>query len=50
MCDQHTRSSPGIRRWVMVVGIIILVLVLLFVALQLLGLGGTHGPSRHALS
>lgn len=38
------RSTP---LWVKVFGIIALVLVLLFVILQLTGLGGQHGPGRH---
>lgn len=40
-------SPPGMPRWVKVPLIIIGILVLLFVILQLTGLGGEHGPGRH---
>jgi hypothetical protein len=38
----HTR-----RRWVKMSLIILIVLVLVFVALRLAGVGGDHGPGRH---
>jgi hypothetical protein len=41
------RSTTGIPRWVKVFAIIAGVLVLLFVILQLTGIGGEHGPGRH---
>jgi hypothetical protein len=40
---------PGTPRWVKVSGIIIIALVLLFVILQLTGVGGNHGPGMHGL-
>jgi hypothetical protein len=40
-------SPPRMPRWVMVSGIVVGVLVLLFIVLQLTGLGGQHGPGRH---
>jgi hypothetical protein len=40
--------SSGVPRWVKVVGVIVAVLVLLFIILQLAGVGGEHGPGRHA--
>lgn len=39
--------GPGMPQWVKVAGIIAGVLVLLFVLLQLAGVGGGHGPGRH---
>jgi hypothetical protein len=41
-------SMTGAPRWVKVSGVIVLVLVALFVVLQLIGLGGQHGPGRHS--
>lgn len=43
----HRGSPPGMPRWVKVPGIIVGALVLLFVILQLLGVGGEHGPGMH---
>lgn len=43
-------ATTGMPRWVKVSGIVVIVVVLLLVVLQLLGVGGEHGPSRHALS
>jgi hypothetical protein len=40
-------SSRGMPRWVKVTGLIAAVLVVIFVAAQLLGVGGDHGPRRH---
>jgi hypothetical protein len=41
-------DAAGTPRWVKVAGIIALVLVLVFVVLKLTGVGGSHGPGRHA--
>lgn len=43
-------ATTGAPRWVKVSGIIVIVLVLLFVILQLTGIGGSHGPGQHASS
>jgi hypothetical protein len=40
-------STTGTPRWVKVSGIIVGVLVLVFLVLQLTGVGGEHGPGRH---
>jgi hypothetical protein len=40
-------SGRGMPRWVKVSGLIAAVLVAIFVAAQLLGVGGDHGPGRH---
>ncbi|MGO4889528.1 hypothetical protein ACJ2A9_17415 [Anaerobacillus sp. MEB173] len=40
-------GPPSTPRWVIVFGIIVIVLVLLFVILKIIGIGGEHGPSRH---
>jgi hypothetical protein len=40
-------GPPNTPRWVKVFGITVIVLVLLFVILKVLGIGGEHGPSRH---
>ncbi len=40
-------STVGTPRWVKVSGIVVVVLVVVFVILQLLGVGGRHGPARH---
>lgn len=40
-------SPPGMPRWVKIAAIIVGALVLLFVILQLTGIGGEHGPGRH---
>ena len=42
-------ASDNTPRWVKMFGTIALVLVLLFVALQVIG-GGGHGPGRHVSS
>jgi hypothetical protein len=39
---------PGTPRWVKVFAIIVIVLVLLLGGLKLFGVGGEHGPGRHA--
>lgn len=41
-------TTTGAPRWVKAFGIAALVLVVLFVFLQLAGIGGDHGPGRHA--
>ena len=41
-------APPGVPRWVKVMGIIVLVLVLVFIILQVTGIGGQHSPGRHA--
>ncbi len=41
---------PSTPRWVKVFGIIVAVLVLLFVVMMVAGVGGEHGPNRHAPS
>ena len=43
-------SYPGAPRWVKVFAIVVIVLVLLFGGLRLFGVGGGHGPGRHAPS
>ncbi len=43
-------STTRTPRWVMIVGIIILVLVLLYAIMMLAGVGGEHGPGRHTPS
>jgi hypothetical protein len=41
---------PGTPRWVMAFGIIAIVVVLLIGFILVTGLGGPHGPQRHAPS
>jgi hypothetical protein len=43
----HTATTP---RWVKVFVVVIVVFVLAFVVVRLTGLGGDHGPRRHASS
>ena len=43
-------GEPGMPRWVKVSGIVVVVLILLLGGLKLLGVGGEHGPGRHAPS
>ena len=40
-------TPPRMPRWVKVAAIVVGLLVLLFVVLQLTGIGGEHGPGRH---
>ena len=40
-------SPPGMPRWVKIAAVIVGALILLFVILQLTGIGGEHGPGRH---
>ena len=44
MADPPPYSTP---RWVMIVGIVVLVLALLVGIVLLTGVGGGHGPGRH---
>lgn len=52
MDEAQTAPEPasvrGLPRWVKVSGLIAAVLVVVFVAAQLLGVGGDHGPGRHS--
>jgi hypothetical protein len=41
-------DTRGVPRWVMVVGIIVLIAALLYGVLELTGVGGGHGPGRHS--
>ena len=41
-------SNSGTPRWVKVFGITALVVIVLVVVVALTGLGGDHGPGRHA--
>ena len=43
----HGDLPPRMPRWVKVSVLVVGVLVLLFLVLQLTGLGGEHGPGRH---
>ena len=43
-------AYPGIPRWVKVLGIVVIVLALLIAIALATGLGGPHGPARHAPS
>jgi hypothetical protein len=54
MADEQPETEVdqpvGPPRWVKVTGVVVAVLVVLFVVLRLLGLGGgEHGPGRHSL-
>ena len=42
-------SPPRTPRWVKVAAAVVGALVLIFILLQLLGVGGQHGPGRHTL-
>lgn len=41
-------GPPGMPRWVRGAAIVVGLLLLLFLVLQLTGLGGQHGPGRHS--
>jgi hypothetical protein len=49
--ESDRKNGPGrpsgMPRWVKWSGIVVGLLILLFVVLQLTGLGGQHGPGRH---
>lgn len=40
-------TPPRMPRWVKVPAIVLGILVLIFVIVQLTGVGGDHGPGRH---
>jgi hypothetical protein len=46
--DADSGSPPRMPRWVKVAAILVGVLILLFLVLQLAGIGGEHGPGRHS--
>ena len=52
MTDRHPDpgTEPGTPRWVKGFGIIAVVVVLLIGFVLFTGLGGSHGPQRHAPS
>ena len=41
-------AGTGTPRWVKLFGIVTVLVVVAFVVLQLAGVGGRHGPGRHA--
>ena len=45
--DADRDTPPGMPRWVKIAAIVVGLLILLFVVLQLTGIGGEHGPGRH---
>ena len=45
--DSQGELPPRMPRWVKVSAIVVGFLVLLFLVLQLAGIGGEHGPGRH---
>ncbi len=45
--DDKNEPTSGMPRWVKVSLIVVVVLVLTFIVLQFLGIGGRHGPGRH---
>lgn len=47
--DGDRGTPPRMPRWVKVAGIVVGVLLVVLVILQLAGVGGQHGPGRHAL-
>ncbi|MGH7574015.1 MAG: hypothetical protein ACREM1_02650 [Longimicrobiales bacterium] len=47
--DDHS-AYRGIPRWVKIFGIIAIVLVVLYIILHAIGIGGRHGPGRHSRS
>jgi ABC-type transporter Mla subunit MlaD len=48
--QEDAGKPPGTPRWVMVFGIIAIIVVLLIAFVLFSGLGGPHGPQRHAPS
>ncbi|MBT2691294.1 hypothetical protein J7I93_24470 [Bacillus sp. ISL-47] len=44
---QAKEPQPGMPRWVKVSLIIAIALLLLFVIINITGIGGKHGPMRH---
>jgi hypothetical protein len=47
--DGAPGTPPRMPRWVKVAGIVVGVLLVVFIVLQLAGVGGQHGPGRHTL-
>jgi hypothetical protein len=47
---EDTSGPPRTPRWVVVFGVIAIVAVLLIGFILITGLGGPHGPQRHAPS
>ena len=47
--DRDGGSPPRVPRWVKIAAIVVGALLLVFLVLQLSGVGGQHGPGRHAL-
>jgi hypothetical protein len=47
--ESDAGAPPRMPRWVKVAAIVVGILVLVFVVLNLLGIGGEHGPGRHGL-
>lgn len=45
--ETHGDLPPRMPRWVKVSAIVVGVLILLFLVMQLAGIGGQHGPGRH---
>ena len=48
MSQSDAETPPSMPRWVKVGILIVILLILLVVVLKLTGIGGDHGPSRHA--
>ena len=48
--ESGQESSPRTPRWVKLFGIVILLLILAFLIVKLVGVGGNHGPDRHSSS
>lgn len=45
--DRDSGAPPGMPRWVKVSLLVLGALILVFIVLQLAGVGGRHGPGRH---
>ncbi|MQA63466.1 MAG: hypothetical protein GEU86_18715 [Actinophytocola sp.] len=45
--DSDHETPPRMPRWVKVPAMVLGILILVFVILQLTGVGGDHGPGRH---
>jgi hypothetical protein len=46
--ERDSERATGLPRWVKVLLIVVAIMVLLFVTVRLLGIGGQHGPQRHS--
>lgn len=46
--DMSSPTPPPAPKWVKISGIVAAVLLLAFLIAQVLGVGGEHGPGRHA--